>query len=84
MDYEGKSVLILGGGDGGILNMLRTKHNPKVIILWQGWKLYEVFIFNISIFLVLYFGYTDDVFSQESNIPLIFEQIPESCISSFM
>jgi len=30
MDYDSKSVLILGGGDGGILNMLRTKHNPKV------------------------------------------------------
>ena len=33
MEYEGKSVLILGGGDGGILNMLRTRHNPKVNIL---------------------------------------------------
>jgi len=31
MEYEGKSVLILGGGDGGILNMLRTRHNPKYI-----------------------------------------------------
>ena len=35
MEYEGKSVLILGGGDGGILNMLRTRHNPKVTIFVQ-------------------------------------------------
>ena len=34
MEYEGKSVLILGGGDGGILNMLRTRHNPKVNIVF--------------------------------------------------
>ena len=52
MDYEGKSVLILGGGDGGILNMLRTRHNPKVNILWQGWNFNKVFIFDISIYLV--------------------------------
>jgi len=31
MDYNDKTVLILGGGDGGILNMLRTRHRPKYI-----------------------------------------------------
>merc|ERR1712130_313195 len=31
IDYTGKRVLILGGGDGGILHHLRTKHKPKFI-----------------------------------------------------
>ena len=30
MDYTDKTVLILGGGDGGILNYLRKNHKPKV------------------------------------------------------
>ena len=33
MDYKNKTVLILGGGDGGILNMLRTRHQPKVFVM---------------------------------------------------
>jgi len=33
MDYKNKTVLILGGGDGGILNMLRTRHQAKVFVM---------------------------------------------------
>lgn len=32
MDYAGKDVLILGGGDGGILNEL-MKENPKFVTM---------------------------------------------------
>ena len=49
MDYEGKSVLILGGGDGGILNMLRTKHNPKV-------KLMQLMQLNYVVKITLVYG----------------------------
>uniref|UniRef100_H2ZBM8 PABS domain-containing protein n=1 Tax=Ciona savignyi TaxID=51511 RepID=H2ZBM8_CIOSA len=32
VDYRGKTVLILGGGDGGILNYLKDK-GPKMITM---------------------------------------------------
>ena len=42
MDYKDKTVLILGGGDGGILNMLRTRHQAKVRNLNNIWTFSEI------------------------------------------
>ena len=38
IDYTDKTVLILGGGDGGILNYLRKNHKPKVRMSESAFK----------------------------------------------